>query len=586
MLKRSANLATLGFLLSLVGYASTAQADNYVNSMSYARTKNFMDGGKTYEYKLDTGVISMRINSGTWQALPRPELNMLFKNIAADNNRLFALTTDNRFFWFLPKTDYAGWVVNMCQAACDLNWSWLNDRLSSFLDGHNACEYKDFTVNAHTVAADQPGKWNELLRLDGISQRGYPGPNDTFDRNTVIDIAVGHWYGTVVTYYLLVKTAEGAKIMFTDEEPLLPKWVDLAAKDEYLFPKPLYNGTEVENYGLKYTKFYDNYELQDGPASSALTEESRIDASNSVLAVSTRVKDTNDAKLWWIRFDFHHQDLFNFWPVLDWTETRWKSATFAGGNPTRFSINTNGSHDPSMDQGPWKKPHFKFCWVNIGATCWLSSETSELKGMLGSIERWDVYNYPLALTIATSPDKATTYSNQRTHRRCYVFPKIKWLRWPCKMQAIGLLDNFLDGDITFDNFDDHSVGPTPNQDINDPLRYDREYEFINWDLSWTKADESCRKHGQTLAMPRSTAALNFVGAVAGPPVHTWIGLSYNYGWYWSDGTLLSPPGNWAPGQPDNSGGNEIYVETVSTGKWNDLPSTWDAKYICEKPDTW
>jgi hypothetical protein len=534
--------------------------------------------------KLDTGVIYSRIDRGTWQALPRPEPTMLFKNIAADNNRLFALTTDNRFFWFLPKTDYAQWVVNLCQAACDLNWSWLNDRLRPFLDGHDACDYKTFTVNAHTVGAGQPGKWNELLRLDN-TQRGYPEPGDTFDRNTVIDIAVGHWYGTVVTYYLLVKTAEGAKIMFTDEEPLLPKWVDLEKKDEYLFPKPPYNGREVENYGLKYTKFYDNYPLQGGPLRTALSAESRIDASNSVIAVSTR-ENTNDAKLWWIRFDFHHQDLFSFWPALDWTETHWSSATFANGDPTRFSINSNGSYDPSQDQGPWKKPHFKFCWLNVGATCWISSETSELKGMFGSIERWDVYNYPLALAIATGPDKATTYSNQRTHKRCYVFPKIKWLRWPCKMQAIGLLDNIFDGDITFDNYDDHSVGPTPNQVLNDPLRYDREYEFINWSMTWPNADEICRRNGRTLAMPRSPAALNFVGAVAAPAVHTWIGLSYDEGWSWSDGAPLSPPGNWAPGQPDNNNGNEIYVETVSSGTWNDLPNDWVAKYICEKPDTW
>jgi len=581
MLKRFVTLFALGILTSTVGYARAASAQAYVNSMSYARTTNYAhrDGyGQpvVYEYRLASGNIDYSLNGGGWQPLKVPQEGMLFKNIAADHNRLFALTTDNRLFWYVPMTDYAEWVEKLCEAACDLNWGWLNAKLAPYLDGHTACDYKKYVVNTH-----QAGSWNELLRLNG-KQRGYPGPDDEFDRSTILDIAVGHWYGTVVTYYVLVKTPDGAKIMFTDEEPLLPKWVDLVKKDEYIFPKPPFSGIERDRWGLKWTKLKEDYQLRKQP--TGLTAESRIDASNSVLALSTREGDTG-AKIWWLRFDFHHQPLFGFWPVLDWDEAEWSSRSFPGGDPTRFAINTNGTFDPGKDQGPWKRPHFKVCWLSFGGDCLVESETSKLKGMFGSIERWDIYNYPLVLTVATEVERATVFANQRTHKKCRPIKWINWLKVPCNMQAIGLLGMVLDSNITFDNHDDHPVGPVQNQPLASPSRWPGQYEFINWSMSWTGAKDYCERHDALLVKPISISDFKIVKAVAGPAKHTWIGVhKVDDVWRWVDNQEITTPTNWAREQPDNAGGNEIYVEAQSSGAWNDLPPDWVAKLVCEMDD--
>ena len=38
---------------------------------------------------------------------------------------------------------------------------------------------------------------------------------------------------------------------------------------------------------------------------------------------------------------------------------------------------------------------------------------------------------------------------------------------------------------------------------------------------------------------------------------------------------------WSPGQPDNSGGNENFIQINSNGQWNDAPETHKKGFVCE-----
>ncbi|RWS20085.1 hypothetical protein B4U80_00267 [Leptotrombidium deliense] len=66
---------------------------------------------------------------------------------------------------------------------------------------------------------------------------------------------------------------------------------------------------------------------------------------------------------------------------------------------------------------------------------------------------------------------------------------------------------------------------------------------------------------------------------------TFIGLKReSNGWQWIDGKPFSYS-NWAPGQPDNEGGNEKCVEFwnggTSYGLWNDLPCDFSRYTVCK-----
>lgn len=55
---------------------------------------------------------------------------------------------------------------------------------------------------------------------------------------------------------------------------------------------------------------------------------------------------------------------------------------------------------------------------------------------------------------------------------------------------------------------------------------------------------------------------------------------------WLDGTPFGPGwySNWGPGQPNNYEGSENCVEmSVDSGKWADVPCSWQRIWMCEKP---
>ncbi|XP_069468592.1 C-type lectin mannose-binding isoform-like [Ambystoma mexicanum] len=49
---------------------------------------------------------------------------------------------------------------------------------------------------------------------------------------------------------------------------------------------------------------------------------------------------------------------------------------------------------------------------------------------------------------------------------------------------------------------------------------------------------------------------------------------------WSDGSTYNFQ-NWAPGEPNNSGGQEFCIEMYANGQWNDLACQHKQSFICE-----
>ncbi len=191
--------------------------------------------------------------------------------MAADNNRLFVQTTDNKLYWRCLKKDSANWVIFLYDVlklpglglADDLVWPLIPDQFR-IIEGEEysdldswADAYRSWVINSHD------GRWNEL-------ERGINGDD-------IVDIAVGNWNNTVVTYYALMRSG---RIMYLDEEPIMRNWMEVPGENR-----------------------------------PSLNETSRICASHSVIAA------TKGREIHWIRFDAHQPDFFPFGPLsINWTE--------------------------------------------------------------------------------------------------------------------------------------------------------------------------------------------------------------------------------------------------------------------------
>ena len=114
------------------------------------------------------------------------------------------------------------------------------------------------------------------------------------------------------------------------------------------------------------------------------------------------------------------------------------------------------------------------------------------------------------------------------------------------------------------------------------------YSFHSSPKSWHAAREDCQSRGGDLASIHSEAENREALALTGGR-DTWLGLNgeedeHNY--VWSDGTPMDYHG-WAPGQPNNYGGDEDcggYWSGRNNGRWDDMfggaSCSSELAYIC------
>jgi hypothetical protein len=118
-------------------------------------------------------------------------------------------------------------------------------------------------------------------------------------------------------------------------------------------------------------------------------------------------------------------------------------------------------------------------------------------------------------------------------------------------------------------------------------------------ISWTGAEASAVAMGGVLASDTSAAEDHFLYGLATSTPQLWVfqngggvepgigpwlgGYRVSGGWAWADGAAFSYS-NWAPGEPNNYGGDENYLMFLSsTGAlmndtWNDYPNTTPDPY--------
>lgn len=114
--------------------------------------------------------------------------------------------------------------------------------------------------------------------------------------------------------------------------------------------------------------------------------------------------------------------------------------------------------------------------------------------------------------------------------------------------------------------------------------YTSEYIVEPGPLTWLQARDACAARGAHLVTIESQAENDRVRSLVPGYLHVWIGLSRQTGyWQWVDGAYPYYT-KWASGEPNNYGGNELYVEMrpLGTGTWNDLPNAWQLPYVCER----
>uniref|UniRef100_A0A8C7X2A6 C-type lectin domain-containing protein n=1 Tax=Oryzias sinensis TaxID=183150 RepID=A0A8C7X2A6_9TELE len=107
----------------------------------------------------------------------------------------------------------------------------------------------------------------------------------------------------------------------------------------------------------------------------------------------------------------------------------------------------------------------------------------------------------------------------------------------------------------------------------------KNYVFINQAMSWSSAQQYCRKNYKDLAMienqEENTEAQN-----AKLSNKVWIGL-YRDPWTWSDGSRSSFR-NWDPFGSDNNGGSQHCATESSEHVWGDENCSVKRVFICHQ----
>lgn len=324
------------------------------NSLQSATTLNYFQRGRRYSYRINAaGKLEIAIERGLWQLLDDSgHINAFFADIesarrigpietvAADNNRVFIRTKDNRLYWRCLHEDSASWVVFLFTVAeligtapemledlgMDGAEAVARDLWARFDDMHTiegqgypelnewAAQYRRWVEQTHLPS----NGWNSLqARGWRVDQDVDPVRAETFLLNhAILHIAVGNWNNTVVTYYALTRNHDTHqfRIYFLDEEALMQSWEPVPVQDKL-----------------------------------PLSESSRLCASHSVIAV------TSPGKVHWVRFDAHTNDHIPAWP-LNWNEA-WVGLPEEG--PWNELVEYFGGQEPPYDlsaQRQWLYP--------------------------------------------------------------------------------------------------------------------------------------------------------------------------------------------------------------------------------------
>lgn len=402
---------------------------NPVNTATYASTRNWKDNGLVYQYRIADTTIEMRRSDGEWQRLTMPA-GLHPRIIAANNNRLLVLTHSNELWWYCVKRDQVQWSIDVMNEAVKVMalkpelgsgicsdivplleaisdsvavlaasnkllqpwadsiaahggayWStrcaaWSDmvlsiDKLLLKSDDGQSFTADDYLAWSHR--SHQDGTWANLLTWSAHGYTFHRGSNIPLD--SIVDIAVGHWNGTVVTMYAIARE----KIWFIDEEVIHPEW------------KP------IEQWNTKWAIIAKEYE-QIGNAPYPLDATCRIDAANSVVAVVK--KGAEGVQLSWIRWDYHQKDDFIYWP-LDWCEHAWHTVICPSVSTTDFRLATMGTIDPRDNNTVWSVPAPTF-------TVHTYLPQNDYKGIFGDIPRELVSAYPVTAFIKS--DSGTVYT--------------------------------------------------------------------------------------------------------------------------------------------------------------------------------
>jgi len=416
-----------------------AIAMNRVNTPTYCATRNWKDHGIIYQYRISSETIEIKCGDSAWRSMAPLPFSGTPLSIAADNNRLLVLTNQHELWWYCAIDDQATWSFDIMKTAvaflklkpvigeqltnvmlpvfieitdsimqrassvkhleswkkraptdsstrtywkekCSL-WTDIalsvdkqilkTDRGASF----SAANYSDWSTSSH-----KGGNWTNLLAWKYGEDTLTRGHNLAVE--TITDIAIGNWNGTVITMYALSK----GKIWFLDEEIIQPEW------------KPI----EKWNSGWVLIGQKEYHELSDSPY--PLDSSAQIDASNSVVAVLH--KKAGSTAISWLRWDYHQKDDFIYWP-LDWCNHGWRTVEYPDTTVTSFRISTIENIDPREKNTVWSIPAPAFTFYEY-------IPQRGYEGIFADMPRKMVDTYPVDLFVGTTTDTVFHFSAKRS----------------------------------------------------------------------------------------------------------------------------------------------------------------------------
>ncbi|XP_071793642.1 echinoidin-like [Asterias amurensis] len=123
------------------------------------------------------------------------------------------------------------------------------------------------------------------------------------------------------------------------------------------------------------------------------------------------------------------------------------------------------------------------------------------------------------------------------------------------------------------------------------------YIFVEDTKTFDEAEQYCQKLSRLgrpshLASVMSQEEIEFLVELATPmdgavSRHTWLGYRRDLStgsFAWIDGSPAGNYTNWAPGEPNNRGGEEDCVEMYDTSMWNDKKCIQLRRFICKRPE--